>query len=135
MGLIFMIINILTEEDEIQGANQNLQEVDRNSQAGSLLQVKFFGGPCQGEVHTIQPSNQPLRVGRQEDCDVHIDDSLLSKYQCSIEYSQSSGWILKDGKDNKPSTNGTWLYIGEEQTIYNGMIFKASQTLFQASTC
>lgn len=23
------------------------------------------------------------------------------------------------------------LYIGEEQTIYNGMIFKANQTLFQ----
>jgi len=41
------------------------------------------------------------------------------------------GWILTDGRDNKPSTNGTWLYIGEEQTIYNGMIFKASQTLFQ----
>ena len=25
------------------------------------------------------------------------------------------------------------LYIGEEQTVYNGMIFKANQTIFQVT--
>ena len=111
MGLIFMIINILTEEDEFEASNirVNTQENDRNSQVGPLLQVKFFGGPCQGEVQyillrsfslkfwssTVQPSGRPLRVGRQEDCDVYIDDSLLSKYQCSIEYTQSNGKRMK----------------------------------------
>ena len=36
------------------------------------------------------------------------------------------GWVLTDGVDGKPSTNGTWIYIGEEMDIYNGMIFKAN---------
>jgi len=40
--------------------------------------------------------------------------------------------VLTDGKE-KPSTNGTWLYLGEQQTIYNGMIFKANQTVFQVN--
>ena len=45
---------------------------------------------------------------------------------------QFLGWVLTDGKSAKgdsnatKSTNGTWLYIGEEMTIYNGMIFKAN---------
>lgn len=82
---------------------------------------------------------------------IAVDDNLLSKSQCKIEYKENiskffilyiifkifkkilkEGWILTDGKD-KPSTNGTWLYLGEQQTIYNGMIFKANQTVFQVN--
>jgi len=38
------------------------------------------------------------------------------------------GWILKDGTDGKRSTNGTWLYVGEEMRMYTNMIFKTNQT-------
>lgn len=35
--------------------------------------------------------------------------------------------------ESRPSTNGTWLYLNEDYEVYNGMIFKANQTLFQAT--
>jgi hypothetical protein len=41
-------------------------------------------------------------------------------------------WMLIDGDIDKPSTNGTWLYIENFFEIYNGMIFKAGETLFKA---
>jgi len=138
MGLIFMIINIGDLQDnedpnEIRDTLYNTEQDKAHLGGRQALQLKLFGGICQGEVHVIEPSSSPVRIGRHEECEIHIDDNLLSKFQCTIEYTDDNGWILTDGRDNKPSTNGTWLYIGEEQTIYNGMIFKASQTLFQAS--
>ena len=47
-----------------------------------------------------------------------------------IEYNSDLGWVLKDGTNEKKSTNGTWVYLAEEHPIYDGMIFKANQTLF-----
>ena len=40
-------------------------------------------------------------------------------------------WIIYDGDGSKPSTNGTWIYIENSCEIYNGMIFKAAQTMFK----
>ena len=48
-----------------------------------------------------------------------------------ISYVNGS-WILKDGDGTKLSTNGTWLFVDELYKIYNGMIFKAGQILFEA---
>jgi hypothetical protein len=44
-----------------------------------------------------------------------------------------AGWKLIDGnwETCRPSTNGTWLYLSDEMEIYDGMVIKASQTLFQ----
>ena len=39
-------------------------------------------------------------------------------------------WMLHDGVGGKPSTNGTWLYINDDILMYNGMVFKANQTIF-----
>lgn len=32
----------------------------------------------------------------------------------------------------RQSTNGTWLYLSEDTLIYDKMVIKANQTLFQA---
>ena len=39
--------------------------------------------------------------------------------------------MLRDGDGKKPSTNGTWLFVDELFKIYDGMVFKAGQTLFR----
>jgi hypothetical protein len=36
------------------------------------------------------------------------------------------GWILSDGADEKDSTNGTWVYVGEEMPLHNNMVFKTN---------
>ena len=46
---------------------------------------------------------------------------------------KSYKWMLCDGHKDKPSTNGTWLYINEDLPVYDGMVFKANQTIFGAS--
>ncbi len=56
----------------------------------------------------IEPGEGTIQIGRKSDCDIFIDENLLSKYQCNVEFTQTNGWILRDGKDKRPSTNGTW---------------------------
>ena len=34
----------------------------------------------------------------------------MSKYQAHIIYSEEKGWIILDGYNGKPSTNGTWYF-------------------------
>ena len=36
-----------------------------------------------------------------------------------------------DGNGMGPSTNGTWLYLNEEFEVYDGLVFKSHQVLFQ----
>lgn len=58
-----------------------------------------------------------IKIGRSSDCEVFIEDKMLSRVHCSIEYRENVGWIVRDGyvvkhKDgsyeNKVSMNGTW---------------------------
>jgi len=70
-----------------------------------------------------QNSEQELVIGRSPNCDIRIDDQLISKMQSTIKY-EDGNWILEDGRDGKESTNGTWYYLNQEQAIQDGMIFK-----------
>ncbi|CAG9326642.1 unnamed protein product [Blepharisma stoltei] len=101
------------------------------------LSLKMYTGSAGGEVwsfHAAQHVNSHILVGRSLNCNIKIEDPLLSKIQCSVFYNPVSGWTLMDGDvgSQKSSTNGTWLYLNEDFEIYNGMIFKSNQTLFQA---
>ena len=71
-------------------------------------------------------------IGRSPNCDIRIDDQLISKMQSTIKYDDGN-WILEDGRDGKESTNGTWYYLNQEQVIQDGMIFKQNQTFFVAN--
>ena len=71
-------------------------------------------------------------IGRSPNCDIRIDDQLISKMQSTIKY-EDGNWILEDGRDGKESTNGTWYYLNQEQAIQDGMIFKQNQTFFVAN--
>ena len=53
-------------------------------------------------------SSETIRIGRLNNCEVQIEDSLLSKYQATIRFYEEKGWILEDGFESKLSTNGTW---------------------------
>jgi len=59
---------------------------------------------------------QELVIGRSPNCDIRIDDQLISKMQSTIKF-EDGNWILEDGHDGKESTNGTWYYLNQEQAI------------------
>jgi hypothetical protein len=75
----------------------------------------------------------PIKIGRAKDCDICIEDMLLSKYQASILYSHSQGWMLIDGNliRQRPSTNGAWLYCSNDTLLSTGMEVKVGATLFK----
>ena len=110
-----------------------------NSQPNEkLLNLKVFTGDTKSSNAIFNSDEQKLiLIGRDSYCDVIIEDSLLSRIHCSIIYKDDVGWVIKDGRvseDNKserPSTNGTWLFLINETLIFNGMIFKANQSLFR----
>lgn len=98
------------------------------------LRLKLFGGPLTGEVFYFKADTERIKIGRSKECEVSIDDAVLSKFQANIFFDiEREIWILEDGVDKKKSLNGTWLYINDDFTIYHNMVFKVNQTLFQAS--
>jgi len=74
--------------------------------------------------------DEKILIGRMPSCSIKFDDNQLSRLQCTIECVDGN-WILKDGDGMKSSTNGTWLFVDELFKIYDGMVFKAGQTLFR----
>ena len=91
--------------------------------------MKFIDGPKLDQVFTFK-SDEKILIGRMPTCNIKFDDNQLSRLQCTIE-NIDGNWILKDGDGNKSSTNGTWLFVDELFKIYDGMVFKAGQTLFR----
>lgn len=94
--------------------------------------LKFLEGPKQNEVYTFTREEKFVLIGRMVDCRIRFDDSNLSRYQCMVAYNEEKGWVLFDGDGDKKSTNGTWLFVDEEFEIFDGMVFKAGKTLFEA---
>lgn len=72
----------------------------------------------------------PILIGRSHECNISFKEGNLSRVQCRIDYIDEK-WILKDGNGSKTSTNGTWLFAGEDEKLQDGMVFKAGQSLFQ----
>ena len=87
------------------------------------------------------PTKSKIKIGRASNCEIVIDDILLSRIHCTIEYKNNIGWIIRDGYNNnknneesidiKASTNGTWLFAHEDTPIYEGMILRSDNNLFR----
>ena len=105
-----------------------------------VLNVKVFSGNGNNVQSSFNPNiKSKIYIGRDPECDITIEDSLLSRIHCTIIYRENVGWVMRDGKyidgetEGKQSTNGTWLYLMEETPIFDGMIFKGNQNLFSCS--
>jgi hypothetical protein len=67
------------------------------------------------DLYCCEHEEQEIIIGRSPNCDIRIDDELLSKMQASIYFNvDTRDWVLQDGYMGKASTNGTWLYLNEE---------------------
>lgn len=82
-------------------------------------------------MFTYQPGDKPVTIGRMADCNVRFDDNSLSRYQCTLSHVPGKGWMASDGDGKRASTNGTWLFVDDMFEVFNNMVFKAGQTLFQ----
>ena len=91
------------------------------------LRVFSVSKSDQPDLYCCQFEEQEVVIGRSPNCDIRIDDELLSKVQATIRFDLTlREWILEDGYSGKRSTNGTWLYLNEEIPIQSGMLFKSN---------
>ena len=75
-----------------------------------------------------------INIGRNQNCDIVIEDMMLSKIQCHILFnSKEKCFYLNDGDGQRESTNGTWVFILNPTKITNNFMFKAEHTLFLAN--
>lgn len=104
----------------------------------NFLNIKVFSGNSKKEPYFFNPEQtNKIYIGRDVECDIIIDDNLLSRIHCTLEFIDDI-WMITDGKNtddgkNKPSTNGSWLYLIEETEIYNEMIFKSNQNVYKCT--
>ena len=103
-----------------------------------MLNIKVFSEIPKTEPYFFNPQQiKRIYVGRDICCNIIVDDNLLSRVHCTIEYKENEGWLISDGKidddisQNRPSTNGTWLYLIEETPINDKMIFKSNQNVYE----
>ena len=106
--------------------------------ADKILNIKVFSEVPKADPYFFNPQQfKRIYIGRDISCNVIIDDNLLSRVHCTIEYNDEKGWVIFDGKidddisQNRPSTNGTWIYLIEETPIDDGMIFKSNQNVYE----
>ena len=102
-----------------------------------LINLKIFSNNIKHDILTFDKNKEKIIIGRCSDCDVIIEDNLLSRFHCTI-YFKNNKWFICDGYMdenyiNKKSTNGTWLYAFEDIIIEEGMIFKSNHNLFICS--
>lgn len=64
--------------------------------------------------------NGIITIGRNENCNICLDENGVSKIQCSLEY-KDGGWTLHDGYDGKKSTNGIYIAASHSYVLEEGM--------------
>ena len=66
----------------IQIQQKTLEEINMGSTGKSKLVIKFLDGPRSQESFTFLSNMNEIKIGRMSDCDIKINDSSLSRYQC-----------------------------------------------------
>ena len=130
IGNSYIVCTFGIDEYDLDG--KNIADADK------ILNVKVFSEIPKTEPYFFNPQQfKKIYVGRDISCNIIVDDNLLSRVHCTIEYKEDEGWVIYDGKieddisQNRPSTNGTWLYLIEETQIDDGMIFKSNQNVYE----
>ena len=118
------------KEEVINGKNTFKNENN------NCLNVKIFSTKTQN-IYSLTPDNCPVTIGRSSENNIVIDDDMLSRIHCTIDFDKDK-WYIQDGyarnglqeEETKKSTNGSWIYAYDEIPIKDKMIFKANHNLF-----
>ena len=126
------------------GGNYLVVYIEDNKIRVKIFNNSILGNNNKKEQNTIncdlkefyfdKKNNFVINIGRNQNCDLIIEDMMLSKIQCRIEHNANDKcFYLCDGDGKKESTNGTWVFILNSTKITNNFMFKAEHTLFVAN--
>lgn len=75
------------------GDNFLLMNLVRHDNEHLRLRIKLFGSQSTGDVfyfNALDYKNSFIRIGRTPNCEIRIEDSLISKIQCTIYYEEDN---------------------------------------------
>ena len=135
IGENYIVFTLGLEEEMIINEHTSNNE---DKEYNDLINLKIFSGNIRHGKLSFSPKQSPFIIGRSSDCEVIIDDSMLSRFHCTIKFMDNKWYVLDgviDKKTNKikNSTNGSWKYAFEDTVIVDGMTFKANHNLFICS--
>jgi hypothetical protein len=127
IGSNYLVINIEKNKIIIKIFNNTiLENKNMKENKGSNCEIKEF--------YIKYHEHKLITIGRNEKCDVVLEDAMLSKVHSCIEYEPKDKlFYLYDGDKNRESTNGTWVFILNSFKITDNFLFKAERTLFMAN--
>ncbi len=119
------------------GDDEEENEKEINDRNYNSLNIKIFSVYAEQKLYQFLPSNCPITIGRSSDNSIFIEDDMLSRIHCTIDY-KNEKWYINDGyakngireEEIKKSTNNSWIYAYDEIPITDKMIFKANHNLF-----
>jgi len=105
MGESYIVTNLCSPEPEIVqeyalNGNSGANQTDASSLAPPKLKLRVFSvsRSDQPDLFCCQFEEQEVVIGRSPNCDIRVDDELLSKMQASISFDLASReWVLQDG--------------------------------------
>ena len=135
--IVFSLGDEENEEKEKEELNEDNNDIkNENVETDICLNIKIFNMKNQ-KIFTLSPDNCPATIGRNSDNSIVIDDDMLSRFHCTIDFDKNK-WYIQDGyaknglqeEEIKKSTNGSWIYAYDEIKITDKMIFKSNHNLF-----
>jgi len=80
MGESFIIVNLINEKYSFANYSISTHDSKNSSENSMKLRLKLFGGPSTGEVFYFKPDSESIKIGRSTNCEVVIEDAVLSKF-------------------------------------------------------
>ena len=56
------------------------------------IEISVYNG-IYHDKSVLEPCEKSIIIGRHSECSIHIEDNLLSKNQCNIEYNEANSKI------------------------------------------
>ena len=98
------------------------------------INIKIFYDNKKFDVYSFLPIKSPFKLGRSVDNEIYINDNMLSRVHCTIDFIEDKWYIIDGAVENdgsvKKSTNGSWLFAYDDIQINDNTIFKANYNLF-----
>ena len=108
------------------------EENDTIDENQKILSVKVFRGELVNYSYVFnQAQINKILIGKDEKCNIVLNDDLLEDIHCIIEFKNKKGWYILDGYNNKNSENGTWICLSEETKIFEGMLIQSNQNIYK----
>jgi len=107
IGETYIVFSLNIENEEIENSNKN----DELTKDKNYLNIKVFSGDEKCDNYNFDYfSNPTILIGRNEICDIMIEDKMLSRVHCAVffvnsENDEERGWYLKDGNLNGKKIN------------------------------